>query len=141
MWADGAAAAELCKLAAVSRLILRQAGHMLRAFCYSTITNTACHDINRSGAGPSTVAVLAACNDICRENMPSSTAAVLAAGIDGAATGPQAVVLFQGGSHPDVGLVCQEMALLMERTKRLPQARDYLQRGLDIRAVSSSACC
>lgn len=43
----------------------------------------------------------------------------------------------QGPSHPDVGLVCQEMALLMERTKRLPQARDLLQRGLDIRSVST----
>lgn len=42
----------------------------------------------------------------------------------------------QGPEHTDVGLVCQEMALLMERTKRLPQARDLLQRGLDIRAVS-----
>lgn len=45
----------------------------------------------------------------------------------------------QGPEHTDVGLVCQEMALLMERTKRLPQARDLLQRGLDIRAVSY--CC
>lgn len=44
----------------------------------------------------------------------------------------------KGVNHPDVGLVCQEMALLMERTKRLPQARDLLQRGLDIRSVSTS---
>ena len=51
---------------------------------------------------------------------------------------PIRCVLMQGPSHPDVGLVCQEMALLMERTKRLPQARDLLQRGLDIRSVSTS---
>ncbi len=44
----------------------------------------------------------------------------------------------QGADHTDVGLVCQETALLMERTKRLPQARDLLQRALDIRAVSVS---
>ncbi|KAL0027705.1 hypothetical protein WJX79_010517 [Trebouxia sp. C0005] len=41
----------------------------------------------------------------------------------------------KGADHTDVGLVCQEMALLMERTKRLPQARDLLQRALDIRAA------
>ena len=44
----------------------------------------------------------------------------------------------QGANHPDVGLICQETALLMERTKRLPQARDLLQRGLDIRSVGTS---
>ena len=44
----------------------------------------------------------------------------------------------QGADHTDVGLICQETAVLMERTKRLPQARDLLQRALDIRAVSVS---
>ena len=48
----------------------------------------------------------------------------------------QAYHVLQGPIHPDVGLVCQETALLMERTRRLPQARDALQRSLDIRAVS-----
>ena len=43
----------------------------------------------------------------------------------------------QGPNHPDVGLVVQEMALLMERTNRMPQARDLLQRGLDIRSEST----
>ena len=45
--------------------------------------------------------------------------------------------MVQGPDHADVGLVCQEMAVLMERTKRLPQARDLLQRCLDIRTVST----
>ena len=49
----------------------------------------------------------------------------------------QLLLLLQGPDHPDLGLICQEMALLMERTKRLPEARDLLQRGLDIRAVSA----
>lgn len=48
--------------------------------------------------------------------------------------------MMQGANHPDVGLVCQEMAVLMERTQRLPQARDLLQRGLDIRSVSTFTC-
>ncbi|DBB11019.1 TPA: hypothetical protein ACH3X3_006500, partial [Trebouxia sp. C0006] len=41
----------------------------------------------------------------------------------------------KGADHTDVGLICQETAVLMERTKRLPQARDLLQRALDIRAA------
>lgn len=43
----------------------------------------------------------------------------------------------QGSNHPDVGLVVQETAVLMERTDQLLQARDLRQRALDIRSVSS----
>ena len=42
----------------------------------------------------------------------------------------------QGPKHSDVALVCQDLAVLKERSKKVSEARDLLQRGLDIRAVS-----
>ena len=44
----------------------------------------------------------------------------------------------QGPDHADVGLICQEMAVVMQRSNRLPEARELLQRYIDIRAVSQT---